>query len=121
MGYTVLYNFVKIFGVAIFIFALILANRWIAIGVLLGAILLFRSIHRVMNGYLVDDCKKNEMYFIVLYLGLFVILQSRRYFAFGEPIVWVNVVLLFLIPLVFFVVLHRVVLNVLFRGKDGKS
>ena len=115
------YNIVKIFGVAVFIFALILANRWIAIGVLLGVILLFRSVHRVMNGYLIDDCIKNEMYFIEIYFGLFVILQSTRYFGFGEPILWVNVFILFLVPLVFFVVLHRVVLNVLFRRQHGKS
>ena len=109
------YNLVKIFGLVVFIFALILANRWIAIGVLLGVILLFRTVHRVMNGYLIDDCKKNEMYFIEVYIGLFFILKAVRQFVFGESIVILHDSLLFIVPFVLFIALHRIVLKVLFR------
>ena len=111
----VAYNFLKLFVVMAFVFALILANRWVSIGVLLGVIAIFRSINGVMNGYLIDYCRKNEKYFIVVYMGTFVIHKIIRWFLFSETIVLLNDFILLFVPFMVFIGLHRVVLKVMFR------
>ena len=111
-----IYERAKKIGAIAFLLVLFLANRWVAICVVLGLILIFHTVRKTLEGYLIDDALKREKIFLYTYLSIFIVLRIVRYFWVGEPFDLVAILLLFILPGAIIVGLHRIVLTFLYKN-----
>jgi len=96
-------------GVLLFLAVFLVVKLWLPIALIFGVYLIVRSIDDAQLGYDAHEFHRNEMLFLLFYVILFVVAHGFNYLLYSEPLVILDMIIAFLVPLVLWIVAHRMI------------